>query len=72
MDAGQESKGMGMTEPHDNAAMEREEIAIRVANFKATQQKFERERNEFFVTTWGNVRHPESPRLSPERPPFWS
>jgi hypothetical protein len=72
MAAGQESKGMGMTEPQDNAALEREEIAIRVANFKATQQRFERERDEFFVATLGNARHLESPRLSPERPPFWS
>ena len=60
-----------MTERHDNAASEREEIAIRVANFKATQQKFERERNEFFVTTWGNVRRSKNPRPSPERPPLW-
>jgi hypothetical protein len=80
MDAGQESKGMGMTEPQDNAALEREEIAIRVANFKATQQRFERERDEFFVTTLGNacqlesprLAPAESPRLAPERPPFWS
>ncbi len=54
-----------MTEPRDGAALEREEIAIRVANFKATQQKFERERDEFFVTTLRNARRPE-------RPPFRS
>jgi hypothetical protein len=72
MNAGQESKGMGMSEPQNNAALEREEIAIRVANFKATQQRFERERDEFFVATLGNARHAENPRRSPERPPFWS
>jgi hypothetical protein len=59
-------KGMGMTEQQDNAALEREEIASRVANFKATQEKFEREREEYFVTTLENARH------SFERPPFWS
>ena len=57
---------MGMTEQQDNAALEREEIASRVANFKATQEKFERERQEYFVTTLENARH------SFERPPFWS
>ena len=62
---------MGMPEPQDSAAREREEIAIRVANFKATQQKFERERDEFFVTTLRNARYQENARR-PERPPFWS
>jgi hypothetical protein len=37
-------KEMGMTEQQDNAALERKEIAARVANFKATQEKFQRER----------------------------
>jgi chorismate mutase len=53
--AGQKSKGMGMTEQQDRLAQEREEIAERVANFKATQQKFEREREEYFVTTLENA-----------------
>ena len=66
-----ESIGMGMTEPQEIAALEREEIALRVANFKATQQKFERERDEFFVTTLRNARHSESARR-PEPPPLWS
>jgi chorismate mutase len=57
---------MGMTEQQDNAALEREEIANRVASFKATQEKFKREREEYFVTTLENARH------SFERPPFWS
>jgi hypothetical protein len=34
-----------MTEQQDSAALEREEIATRVANFKATQEKFQRERD---------------------------
>jgi chorismate mutase len=48
---------MGMTEQQDNLALEREEIAMRVANFKATQEKFQREREEYFVTTLENARH---------------
>jgi hypothetical protein len=45
-----------MTEQQDNAALEREEIIARVANFKATQEKFQREREEYFVTTLENAR----------------
>jgi hypothetical protein len=54
-----------MTEQQQRIAEEREEIAARVANFRATQEKFEREREEYFVTTLDNARH------SSERPP-WS
>jgi hypothetical protein len=57
---------MGMTEPQDNFAREREEITRRVANFKATQEKFERERAEYFVTTLENARR------TSQRPPHWS
>ena len=43
---------MGFTEQQqERLAKERAEIAARVATFKATQQKFERERDEYFVTT---------------------
>jgi hypothetical protein len=45
-----------MTEQQDRLAREREEIAMRVANFRATQEKFEREREEYFVTTLKNAR----------------
>jgi hypothetical protein len=48
---------MGMTELQDRLAREREEITARVANFKATQEKFEREREEYFVATLENARH---------------
>jgi hypothetical protein len=60
-------KGMGMTEQQDIPALEREEIASRVASFKATQEKFAREREEYFVTTLENAKrsHPF------ERPSFW-
>jgi chorismate mutase len=63
---------MGMTEPKDRLAREREEIATRVANFKATQEKFQREREEYFVTTLENARHSEHARHTLERIPFWS
>jgi len=68
-----------MTEQQDRSAAEREviaaereEIASRVATFKATQEKFEREREEYFVTTLENARHGENSRHGLERPPFWS
>jgi len=55
-----------MTEQPYDAAQEREEIAARVASFKATQEKFEREREEYFVTTLENA------RSGSERLPSWS
>jgi hypothetical protein len=50
-------KGMVMTEQEDRLARERKEIAARVARFKATQEKFEREREEYCVTTLENARN---------------
>jgi hypothetical protein len=45
-------KGISMTEEDVwRRAREREEIAARVANFKATQARFEREREEYFFMT---------------------
>jgi len=46
-----------MTEQQDRRAQEREEIAARVASFKATQEKFRREREEYFFTTLETARH---------------
>jgi hypothetical protein len=55
-----------MTETQERQAREREEIASRVASFRATQEKFEREREEYYVTTlssaWDGF----------HRPPFWT
>jgi hypothetical protein len=48
-------KGWAMNEQEDRLAREREEIAARVASFKATQEKFERERQEYYATTLGNA-----------------
>jgi hypothetical protein len=45
-----------MTEQFDRLAAAREEIATRVATFKATQEKFERQRDEYFVTTLQKAR----------------
>ena len=51
-----------MTEQEDRLARAREEIAARIANFKATQEKFERQREEYFVTTLENARNGSAAR----------
>src|SRR6516164_6595778 len=52
MPVGREStepiKKMAAQERQERLAKEREEIAARVASFRATQEKFQREREEFF------------------------
>ena len=40
-----------MNEREDRLAREREEIAARVASFKATQQKFQRDREDYYAHT---------------------
>jgi chorismate mutase len=55
-----------MNEQEDRLAREREEIAARVASFKATQQKFEREREEYYATTLGSA------WSGFNRPSFWT
>ena len=62
---------MGMTEQLNNAAAEREEIVARVASFKATQERFKREREEYCVTTLENARHSGNTRHSHQQPLFW-
>jgi hypothetical protein len=59
-------KGMGMTEQEDRLARERKEIAARIASFKATQEKFKREREEYYVTTLENARNGSNGKS------FWS
>lgn len=44
-----------MTERQNNPATEREEIASRIARFKATQEKFAREREEYAAATMENA-----------------
>jgi chorismate mutase len=56
---------MGMTDLQERLARERAEIAARVASFRATQEKFQREREEFVSNTWQNIRKGEPvPRWS--------
>jgi len=43
-------------EPTDKLEMERTVIQRRVANFKAHQERFEREREEYFATTMATAR----------------
>jgi hypothetical protein len=62
-----------MTEQQERLAREREEIASRVASFRATQEKFEREREEYYAATlssaWDGFPPAAVPDLSeiPER-----
>ena len=44
-----------MDEQEERLARAREEIAVRVARFKATQEKFEREREEYYADTLGKA-----------------
>ncbi|MES5483223.1 hypothetical protein QMZ05_10745 [Bradyrhizobium sp. INPA03-11B] len=44
-----------MTDLEERVAREREEIVARIASFRATQQKFERDRQEYYDNTLGNV-----------------
>ena len=60
-----------MTEQQNLLAAEREEIAARVASFKATQEKFQREREEYFVATL-EVAMLQKARSEFERLPSWS
>ncbi|WLB85633.1 MULTISPECIES: hypothetical protein [Bradyrhizobium] len=50
-----------MTEDEERKARERDEIAA----FRATQEKFQREREEYFVSTLENARKVERPSLWP-------
>jgi hypothetical protein len=48
----------------DRLTKERDDIAARVASFRATQEKFERAREEYYEATIDNVR-------KTSRPSFW-
>ena len=60
-----------MDDRRDRLAREREEIAVRVANFKATQEKFKREREEYFTTTLENARQGDGSKRTLERTQGW-
>jgi hypothetical protein len=74
MFAGRESNrlegNIGMDERYDWLAREREEIAARVASFKATQERFKREREEYYTTTLENALGGRS-RRALDRAPRW-
>jgi chorismate mutase len=53
-----------VTEQSERLASVRAEIAARVANFKAMQERFQREREEYFVTTLEKARNGSSGRRS--------
>jgi len=55
-----------MTEQEERLERARAEIAARVASFRETQQKFEREREKYYATTLGNAWSGFS------RPAFWT
>lgn len=61
-------KGMGMTDQAEQRMREREEFAARIAAFRATQEKFKREREAYFVSTMEDLR---DPARKVERPSFW-
>jgi hypothetical protein len=54
---------MGMTDREKRLAKEREEIAARVASFRATQERFEREREEYCTKTLQAARGSKTIRL---------
>ncbi len=60
-----EAMGMDMTEDEKRKVSERDEIAARVAAFRATQEKFRREREAYCVSTLDNARKAERPSLWP-------
>jgi hypothetical protein len=59
------SEQTNQTSYRDRRTREREDIAARVARFRATQERFEREREEFCTTTLEKAK-------TPNRPSFWS
>ena len=50
-----------MTEQEERLARERAEIAARVASFKETQQKFAREREEYYLQVKASMLAPVDP-----------
>ena len=56
--------GMAKTEKEERLARDRAEIEARVASFRETQQKFEREREQYCDTTLANA-------VNGSAPSFW-
>ncbi len=58
-----------MRDGQERAHDERDAIAARVARFKAMQEKFAREREEYFVNTLGRaIEPPSAPQRTSPRP----
>lgn len=64
-DRAQRTMGMDMTEDEQRKARERDDIAARVAAFRATQEKFRREREAYCVSTLNGAGKAERPSLWP-------
>ena len=60
---------MGMTEHEERGPRERDEIAERVAAFRATQERFQQERDAYFATA---IEAARSDMRKAERPSFWT
>ena len=60
-----------MDERYERLARERQEIAARVASFKATQEKFKREREEYYTATLDNARFGDGSRRVLDETPTW-
>jgi hypothetical protein len=54
-----------MNQDEERKQREREEIAARVDAFRATQEKFKREREEYFVSTLEDARKVDRPSRWP-------
>ena len=61
-----------MTKENERLAREREQIRARVAGFKAIQEKFKREREEYFVATLERALHGDNTHRAVDGMPFWS
>ncbi len=46
---------MARNDKQDRIAKEREEISARVASFRATQERFAREREQYATTAWARA-----------------
>jgi hypothetical protein len=63
---------LSRTKESERLTKEREEIAARVAGFRAIQEKFKREREDYFATTLGKALCGDDARSTLKNAPFWS
>lgn len=60
-----------MTEREERLARERKEITARIASFRATQERFRREREAFFASTLDDARNGERAQRSLDQTRHW-